>query len=62
MVISKTFYFYVFIIMGSQYKITLNKFESQKQALRASTWINVSTAMALLTSRRSFSDFHIIGK
>ena len=48
--------------LGSQYKITLNKFESQKQALRASTWINVSTAMALLTSRRSFSDFHIIGK
>ena len=60
MVTSKTFMF--LLLLGLQYKISLNKFASQKQALAASTQINVSAAMALLTTLRSFLNFHIIGK
>ena len=49
-----------FSSLGLQYKISLNK--CQKQASVASTWINVSAAMALLTTLCSFLDVHIIGE
>ena len=64
MVFNKTFYLYVcfFLPLGLQYKISLNKFARQKQALAALTWINVSTAMVLSTTLKSFLDLHIIGK
>ena len=60
MVTSKTFMF--LLLLGLQYKISLSKFASQKQALAASTQISVSAAMALLTTLCSFLNFHIIGE
>ena len=60
MATSKTFMF--LLLLGLQYKISLSKFASQKQALAASTQINVSAAMALLTTLYSFLNFHIIGE
>ena len=59
MVASKTMFL---SSLGWQYKISLNKFASQKQVPTASTWINVSAAMALLTTLHSFLDLHIIGE
>ena len=42
---------------GLQYRTSLNKFSSHKQAL--ATWINVSATMTVL---RSFLDLQVIGK
>ena len=46
--------------LGLQNNISVNKFASQKQASAAWTRIKVSAATALLTTLRSYLDFHII--